>query len=58
MEITLNIPDDEIEIVRARLHRKLVAIELGLDVVQPEEKLAVRVLMAADAKNPISGKGD
>ena len=59
MEITVNIPDEELQVVRARLHRKLVAIELGLDIVQPEEKLAVRVLMAAGVmENPISEKGD
>ena len=46
MQITFNVPDEELEEVRERLNRKLTAIEIGLDIVSPEQKLAARVLMA------------
>lgn len=47
MRIIIDVPDDELEEVREHLEQNLLAIELNLDIVRPEQKLAARVLMAA-----------
>ena len=57
MRITVDIPDEELTIVRENLERKMLTIELGMDIMQPEQKLAAKVLLAAE-KGDQDGNSD